>query len=163
MTSGFDPNWARDMLEGIMAPYWVLISKNEANLSAALTQVLAMKENVVPRLVAATNHDLRLVHEMRHKVNSAEMKLRASLARKETRGLSYRSDYPYRDDENFLCYMLVEKQEDGSMEVRKQPVKDEWKGDLTLPYAERYGYYFPGEREAKGLPEEEKSSGGWGK
>ena len=108
MTSGFDPNWARDMLEGIMAPYWVLISKNEANLSAALTQVLAMKENVVPKLVAATNHDLRLVHEMRHKVNSAEMKLRASLARKETRGLSYRSDYPYRDDENFLCYMLVE-------------------------------------------------------
>ena len=163
MTSGFDPNWARDMLEGIMAPYWVLISKNEANLSAALTQVLAMKENVVPKLVAATNHDLRLVHEMRHKVNSAEMKLRASLARKETRGLSYRSDYPYRDDENFLCYMLVEKQEDGSMKVRKQPVKDEWKGDLTLPYAERYGYYFPGEREAKGLPAEEKSSGGWGK
>ena len=163
MTSGFDPNWARDMLEGIMAPYWVLISKNEANLNAALTQVLAMKENVVPKLVAATNHDLRLVHEMRHKVNSAEMKLRASLARKETRGLSYRSDYPYRDDENFLCYMLVEKQEDGSMMVRKQPVKDEWKGDLTLPYAERYGYYFPGEREAKGLPEEEKSSGGWGK
>ena len=163
MTSGFDPNWARDMLEGIMAPYWVLISKNEANLSAALTQVLAMKENVVPKLAAATNHDLRLVHEMRHKVNSAEMKLRASLARKETRGLSYRSDYPYRDDENFLCYMLVEKQEDGSMMVRKQPVKDEWKGDLTLPYAERYGYYFPGEREAKGLPEEEKSSGGWGK
>ena len=163
MTSGFDPNWARDMLEGIMAPYWVLISKNEANLNAALTQVLAMKENVVPKLVAATNHDLRLVHEMRHKVNSAEMKLRASLARKETRGLSYRSDYPYRDDENFLCYMLVEKQEDGSMKVRKQPVKDEWKGDLTLPYAERYGYYFPGEREAKGLPEEEKSSGGWGK
>ena len=163
MTSGFDPNWARDMLEGIMAPYWVLISKNEANLSAALTQVLAMKENVVPKLAAATNHDLRLVHEMRHKVNSAEMKLRASLARKETRGLSYRSDYPYRDDENFLCYMLVEKQEDGSMKVRKQPVKDEWKGDLTLPYAERYGYYFPGEREAKGLPEEEKSSGGWGK
>ena len=163
MTSGFDPNWARDMLEGIMAPYWVLISKSEANLSAALTQVLAMKEHVVPKLAAATSHDLRLVHEMRHKVNSAEMKLRASLARKETRGLSYRSDYPYRDDENFLCYMLVEKQEDGSMDVRRQPVKDEWKGDLSLPYAERYGYYFPGEREAKGLPEEEKSSGGWGK
>ena len=162
VTTGFDPNWARDMLEGIMAPYWVLVTKNEANLSAALTQVLAMKENVIPKLAAATSHDLRLVHEMRHKVQSAEMKLRASLARKETRGLNYRSDYPYRDDENFLCYMLVEKQQDGSMSIRKQPVKDEWKGDLNKPYAERYGYYFPGEREAKGLPEEQ-SSGGWGK
>lgn len=161
--SGFDPNWARDTLENIMAPYWVLITKNEENLTAALTQVLAMKKNVLPKLAAATSHDLRLVHEMRHKINSAEMKLRASLARKETRGLSYRSDYPYRDDENFLCYMLVQKQADGSMEVTKQPVKDEWKGDLSQDYADRYGYYFPGEREAKGLPEEEESSGGWGK
>ena len=158
---GFDPNWARDMLEGIMAPYWVLVTKNEANLTAALTQVLAMKEHVVPKLAAATAHDLRLVHEMRHKVLSAEMKLRASLARQETRGLNYRSDYPYRDDDNFLCYMLVQRQEDGSMAVSKQPVKEEWTGDRTQDYADRYGYYFPGEREAKGLPEEE-TSGGWG-
>lgn len=56
------------------------------------------------------------------------MKLRASLERKETRGLSYRSDYPYRDDENYLCLMLVQKQADGSMTVSKEPVKDEWKG-----------------------------------
>jgi len=160
--SGFDPNWARDMLEGIMAPYWVLVTKSEENLNAALTQVLAMKKNVLPKLAAATSHDLRLVHEMRHKVLSAEMKLRASLERKETRGLNYRSDYPYRDDENFLCYMLVQKQEDGSMAVTKQPVKEEWMGDRTQDYADRYGYYFPGEREAKGLPEEE-ASGGWGK
>lgn len=160
--TGFDPNWARDMLEGIMAPYWVLVTKNEANLNAALTQVLSMKQTVLPKLSAATSHDLRLVHEMRHKVLSAEMKLRASLARQETRGLNYRSDFPYRDDENFLCYMLVQQQEDGSMAVSKQPVKDEWKGDLTQDYADRYGYYFPGEREAKGLPEEE-ATGGWGK
>ena len=44
--------------------------------------------------------------------------------------------------------MLVEKQADGSMEVRKQPIKDEWKGDLSKPYAERYGYYSP----ARGKP-----------
>ncbi|MGN1406685.1 MAG: hypothetical protein ACI4WM_10450, partial [Erysipelotrichaceae bacterium] len=162
VASGFDPNWARDMLQSIMAPYWVLVTKNETNLSAALSQVLAMKETVMPKLMAASTHDLRLCHEMKHKILSAEMKLRASLARKETRGLNYRSDYPYRDDKNFLCLMLVSKQADGSMAVNKEPVKDEWKGDLNADYADRYGYYFPGEREAKGLPEEETSSG-WGK
>lgn len=162
LKTGFDPNWARDMLMGIMTPYWVLMLKNEANLNAALTQVLSMKNDVVPKLLAATSHDLRLVHEMKHKVQSAEMKLRASLARKETRGLSYRSDYPYRDDENFLCYMLVQKNDDGTMTVRKQPIKDGWKGDLSKSYTDRYGYFFPGEREAKGLPPEKKSSG-WGK
>jgi len=41
------------------------------------------------------------------------------------------------------------------------PVKDEWKGDFTQPYAERYGYYCPGETEAKGIVVEEST--GWGK
>lgn len=159
--AGFDPNWAREQLMGIMSPYWVLITKNEKNLTAALTQVEALRDNVLPKLAAASSHDLRLCIEMKHKILSAEMKLRASLARKETRGLNYRSDYPYRDDENFLCLMLVKKEADGSMSVNKEPVKDEWKGDLSADYADRYGYYFPGEREAKNLPEEE-SSGGWG-
>lgn len=110
---------------------------------------------------AATPHDLRLCHEMKHKVLSAEMKLRAGLAREETRGLSYRADFPYRDDENFLCYITVQKGEDGKMVTGKVPVKDEWKGDVTQPYAERYGYYFPGETEAKGIVVEEST--GWGK
>ena len=77
-----------------MAPYWLLVTKNEANLSAALTQVLAMKENVVPKLAATTSHDLRLVHEMRHKVQSAEMKLRASLARKKSGALTIAAIIP---------------------------------------------------------------------
>ena len=159
---GFDPNWARDQLQTIMAPYWVLISKSEENLNAALTQVLTMKKKVMPKLAATNGHDLRLCIEMKHKIVSAELKLRASLARKETRGLSYRSDYPYRDDENFLCLMLCQKQEDGSCEVRKQEIPDEWKGDLSAEYTDRYGYYFPGEADAVGFTVEESSSG-WGK
>ncbi len=160
VTSGFDPNWARDQLQSIMAPYWVLVTKSEANLNAALTQVLTMRDTVLPKLVAATPHDLRLCIEMKHKILSAEMKLRASLARQESRGLNYRSDFPYRDDENFLCLILVEKQEDGTMQVVKQDIPDEWKGDLSAAYEKRYGYYFPGETAAKGIVVETAS--GWG-
>lgn len=160
--SGFDPNWARDQLQSIMAPYWIHIAKSKETLSAALTQVEFLRDNVVPKLMARSSHDQRLCLEMKHKVLSAEMKLRAGLAREESRGLHYRSDFPYRDDENFLCYITVQKGEDGSMTTAKVPVKDEWKGDLSADYAERYQYYFPGEREAKGLPAEEES-GGWGK
>ena len=96
---------------------------------------------------------------MEHKVLSAEMKLRAGLERKESRGFHYRSDYPFRDDD-FLCYITLQKGDDGSMQVGRVEVKDEWKGDTTLDYAMRYTYRFPGEAEAKGLPAE---SGGWGK
>lgn len=161
VAQGFDPNWARDQLSGIMSPYWIHIVKTRETLEGALAQVEYMRDNVVPKLAAATPHDLRLCHEMKHKVLSAEMKLRAGLAREETRGLSYRADFPYRDDENFLCYITVQKDEDGKMVTGKVPVKDEWKGDVTQPYAERYGYYFPGETEAKGIVVEEST--GWGK
>ena len=162
---GFDPNWARDVLHSIMAPYWVTLAKTEAMLQAALTQVLYMKEHVVPHLAARTGHDLRLCIEVRHKVLSAEMKLRASLARAESRGSHYRADVPYRNDEEFLCYITLRKDENGKMCVEKQPLPDEWTGDKTLPYDKRYKYYFPGEAEAKGFtpPVSKGWKGGRGK
>lgn len=148
---GFDPNWARDVLHSIMAPYWVSTAKTEETLRAALTQVLYMKKNVAPRLAARTSHDLRLCIEMKHKVLSAEMKLRAGIARRESRGTHYRSDIPYRDDENFLCYITVRKGPDGEMAVEKVPLPDAWTGDRSREYDKRYLFYFPGEPEAKGF------------
>ena len=149
--SGFDANWARDVLHSIMAPYWVSTAKTEQTLQAALTQVLYMKNHVIPKLSACSSHDLRLCIEMKHKVLSAEMKLRASLARQESRGNHYRSDIPYRDDENFLCYITVRKDAQGDMAVEKIPLPQEWTGDTTLPYEKRYLYWFPGEAKAKGF------------
>lgn len=165
MEKGFDANWARDVLHSIMAPYWVNTAKTEETLNAALTQVIYMKKNVVPRLAARTGHDLRLCIEVRHKVLSAEMKLRASLARRESRGSHYRADIPYRNDEEFLCCLTVRKDENGEMTVEKQPIPAEWTGDTTLPYNERYKYYFPGEPEAKGFkaPAPKSWKGGRGK
>lgn len=148
---GFDPNWARDVLHSIMAPYWVSTAKTEETLQAALTQVLYMKKHVVPKLSACSSHDLRLCIEMKHKVLSAEMKLRAGLARRESRGNHYRSDVPYRDDENFLCYITVRKDDKGEMAVEKVPLPETWTGDTSMPYDQRYLYYFPGEPEAKGF------------
>ena len=158
---GFDPNWARDQLMNIMSPYWVYIAKSEASLKAALTQVEFMRDKVMPKLQAASWHDVRLCHEMQHKILNAELSLRASLAREESRGLHFRTDFPYRDDENFLCFITLTKNADGGMDIEKVPVKDEWKGDLTADYKTRYTYYFPKELETLGLPAEEESSG-WG-
>lgn len=154
--TGIDPNWARDVLHSIMAPYWVNITKTEPLLNAALTQVGYMRDHVIPQLIARNGHDLRLCIEMKHKILSAEMKLRASLFRKESRGTCYRADYPYRDDA-YLGYITVEKAVNEKMELSLVPIKPEWAGDKTLPYEKRYGYYFPGEIEAKGI---EKPSGG---
>lgn len=159
---GFDANWARDVLHSIMAPYWVSVAKQRETLQAALIQVEYMRDHVIPRLIARNSHDLRQCIEMKHKILSAEMKLRASLAREESRGNHYRADMPYRNDEEFLCYITLRKGVDGDMRIDKVPVPEEWTGDRELPYQERYLYFFPGEPEAKNFKLEQKP-GGWRK
>lgn len=158
---GFSPDWARDALQAIMAPWWVLVAKDENTLNGALAQVERMRDDVVPKLCASNSHQLRLAIEMKHKVLSAELKLRAALARKESRGLHYRTDYPYRDDDNFLCYIAETKGADGSVQVSKVPVKEEWTGDRSVAYEKRYTNYFPGEPQAKGFTVDTSTSS-WG-
>lgn len=157
---GFDANWARDVLHAVMAPYWVSTAKTETMLLAALIQVEYMRDHVIPRLAARTSHDLRLCLEMKHKVLSAELKLRASLERRESRGNHYRADIPYRDDENYLCYIALRRDEAGSMKIEKLPLPEAWTGDRTVDYEKRYLYYFPGESEAKGFTPPKPAWGG---
>jgi succinate dehydrogenase/fumarate reductase flavoprotein subunit len=146
---GFSANWALDCLQGIMAPAWTIVVKSQERLNAALSQISFMRDNVIPKLQATSPHDLRLCHEMQHKVLQAEMKLRSALAREESRGPHYREDFPYRDDKNFLCYIAVQKGEQGQMQVAKIDIKEEWKGDPREDFATRYAEsYYPGEREA---------------
>lgn len=151
---GFNPYWAQDILYNAMAPYWVDFMKSEETLTTALSTVLYLRDHVADKLIATNAHELRVCHEMKHKILSAEIKLRESLERKESRGYCQRTDYPYRDDENFLCYIAARKGEDGQMTLERVPVKDEWKGDLSKPYTERYPARWPGEAEALGLEEE---------
>ena len=158
LKQGYAANWALDCLQGIMAPWWTLVIKSKDCLEAALKQVTTMRDNVLPKLQAVNSHDLRMCHEMKHKVLQAEMKLRASLAREETRGAHYRKDFPFRDDKNFLCYIGVKKAAKGEMAVYKIPIKDEWKGDVNEDFASRYANtFYPGEAEALHLNVEKKS------
>jgi succinate dehydrogenase/fumarate reductase flavoprotein subunit len=79
---------------------------------------------------------------------NAEMKLRAGLAREESRGTHYREDFPYRDDKNFLIWIkLVHK--DGQMEVVKHPIPEKWHPDPDLKYRDKYHAVFPGEDERR--------------
>lgn len=153
---GFDANWARDALMGIMAPYWVSVVKDETMLTAALTQVRYMRDHVIPKLTARSGHDLRLCHEMAHKVLASELKLLASLERRESRGTTYRADYPFRDDDNFLCYITLRRDGD-EIKTERVPVKPEWAGDRTLDYTKRYLHYFPGEAGAVGFIEPQEA------
>ena len=81
-------------------------------------------------------------------VLNAEMRLRASLMRKESRGSHYRADYPYRDDKEWLAWTTIKKGENGEMVVDREEIPERMKTNNHLPYAEKYTICFPGEEEA---------------
>ena len=147
---GFSPQWTLQVIQETVMPYWVLLYKKEERLQAALTTIEFIRDNIVPKLWARDNHELRLVHEVRNIVLHIEMKLKASMFRKESRWYHYREDYPLRDDENWLCWIKIQDVE-GEMTFIKVPVPEKWRPDPSMPYAERYPCAFPNEPDV--LPE----------
>jgi succinate dehydrogenase/fumarate reductase flavoprotein subunit len=144
---GFDPRWVSEVLLSTMAPYYVLFFKDRLRLEGALENIKFMRQYLTPRLKARDTHELRLAHEVDNMALNAEMKLRASLMRTESRGSHYRMDYPARDDENWLAWILIRQGNNGEMQLSKKEVPESWKLDKGLPYEERYPNRFPGETE----------------
>jgi len=141
---GFTPKWVTQLLQNLMIPYFIMYIKNGKRLQATLTLVEFLRDHLVPKLTAKDSHELRLAHETKNMVLNAEMKLRASLFRTESRGTHYREDYPRRVDPDWLTWILL-KQENGKMKTIKKPIPKEWWPDLTKPYEKRYFNKFPGE------------------
>ena len=137
LTTGYTPSWAREALHAIMAPGWMTVAKSEALLQAGLNQILELKKLVSGKLVAQNGHDLRLAHEVEHQILAMELKVRAGLERKESRGYHYRTDYPFADD-NWLFYITQTKGADGEPVINHVDIPDNWKGDLSASYPERY-------------------------
>lgn len=118
---GYGPAWVTQTLQGIMIPNFVLYIKKASLMEAALAYVEELRDHHAPMLRAANMHELRLAHETRNMILSAEMKLRASLFRTESRGSHYRLDYPEVDDENWQAWVNLYKGADGAMQLEKQP------------------------------------------
>ena len=152
---GVDPNWVIERLRDILVAPGVHVVKNEKALQAALMQIEILRDDFVPMMMGYTGHDLRLCLEAKHKCRSAEMKVKANLFRTESRGLHYRSDYPFRNDEEWLCHVGVSLDENGEVVCRKIDIPDSWKGDTSKKHEERYLVLFPGEAEALGIEVEE--------
>ncbi len=142
---GFGPRWVTRMLQNTMIPYYVMYVKHGDRLRAALANVEFFRDHLAPMLHATDPHELRLAHETKNMIMNAEMRLRASLFRTESRGCHYREDYPLRDDPEWLAWVIIKRGEDGQMTVSKRPIPQEWWPDLSIPYEQRYPLRMLGE------------------
>ncbi len=123
--AGYSPAWVTQTLQGIMIQNSVLYIKKESMLNAALAFIKELRDHHVPMLKAKDLHELRLAHETKNMIISAEMKLKASLMRKESRCSHYRLDYPNLDDENWQAWINIYKDSDSKMKFEKQAF-DSW-------------------------------------
>ncbi len=119
--AGYSPAWVTQTLQGIMIPNFILYIKKENLLKGALAYIEELRDHHIPMLRASNLHELRLAHETANMVTTAEMKLKASLMRTESRCSHYRLDYPELDNENWLAWINIFKGEDGTMQFEKQP------------------------------------------
>ena len=119
--AGYSPAWVTQTLQGIMVPNFILYIKKEKLLQAALAYIEELRDHHMGMLRAADIHELRLAHETKNMIISAEMKLRASIMRKESRCSHYRLDYPDLDDANWRAWINIFKGDDGTMQLEKQP------------------------------------------
>ncbi len=143
-SGGFSPGFLAQTLRNIVVPYYIMQIKHGRRLQAALTQVEFVQGHLVPKMKARDPHELRMAHEARNMTLNAEMMLKASLFRTESRGSHYREDYPRRVDPDWFAWTLL-KQEQGKMKLFKSPIPKQWWPDLSKPYEERYELRFPSE------------------
>jgi succinate dehydrogenase/fumarate reductase flavoprotein subunit len=81
---------------------------------------------------------LRLAHEAENMAINAEMILRSSLFRTESRGWHFREDFPHERDDEWLAWTLMWQEKNGKMGIRKEPIPKEWHPAPGTTYASRW-------------------------
>jgi hypothetical protein len=122
-TGGFDAEWVTQQIVSTMVPFYIFLVKHGERLKAAATLLEYLNNYIGPMMYCRPKdaHGLRLVHEARGRALKAEIMLRSSDFRTESRGNHYREDYPQRDDINFLKHTLV-SQDGSTYQLTYRPV-----------------------------------------
>jgi succinate dehydrogenase/fumarate reductase flavoprotein subunit len=105
-------------------------------MQAALAHVQQVLAEDLPRLAAQDYHELVKCHEAIATAHTAACMWQAALLRTESRGWHYREDFPQRDDERWLRWIILRK-EGEKLVFTTQPVPRASLAALGLLPAER--------------------------
>ena len=90
--------------------------KTAGSLENGLKQLTEFKENDLPALITEDSHELIKAHELENMVLIAELFLKSSIIRTESRYSHRRIDYPLLDNENWLKFINWQKNKDNEAE-----------------------------------------------
>jgi succinate dehydrogenase/fumarate reductase flavoprotein subunit len=118
----------------------VWIVREEETLLQALSDLSQLRAQLGSQRVlgqdARFNREVVEGLQNENMLDVLEAVTRASLVRQESRGAMYRTDYPFTDDDRWLCNLILQRR-DGQWNIREQPVKGMY---VSLPQGRRtYG------------------------
>jgi succinate dehydrogenase / fumarate reductase flavoprotein subunit len=115
----------KDELGSTMNEY-VAVYRDEEGLTKALEIVLRLKDEASKAYIddggTIFNQDVLGAIELGYMLDCAEMTVVAAIERKESRGAQFRTDYPERDDDEWLKHINLTRGDDGSPEISYSPV-----------------------------------------
>lgn len=100
--------------------------KNHAKLKCALDELQGVRDEMVPRFqLASTSRSWNTgwmdALDACSMLDACEATVRSALQRKESRGPFFREDYPFVDNENWLCKNVLTR-ENGAWRSRIEPI-----------------------------------------
>jgi succinate dehydrogenase/fumarate reductase flavoprotein subunit len=100
--------------------------KNAKKLSDALDALLSVREEMLPRLALEStsrtwNTGWMDALDVCSMLDACEATVRSAINRKESRGPFYREDYPYVDNEHWLCRNIIQRV-NGEWHTRTEPI-----------------------------------------
>jgi succinate dehydrogenase / fumarate reductase flavoprotein subunit len=102
------------------------VFRDEAGLTSALEVVVRLKEEARTAAIddrgTVFNQDVLGAIELGYMLDTAETIVLAAIERKESRGAQFRTDYPERNDAEWLKHIDVTLGEDGTPELSYSPV-----------------------------------------
>ncbi|MFW9822263.1 MAG: FAD-binding protein [Candidatus Thorarchaeota archaeon] len=102
------------------------VFRNQVDLEKAYDNLLNLQKEFLNTHVSTEdrrfNYGLIRTLELRSMLDIAEATTYASLWRKESRGAHYRTDYPSRNDDDYLVHTMIYRGKEG-LEIRTKPVK----------------------------------------
>ena len=104
---------------------YLLVEKDETQLRAAQEVIDQQRARIREDLCIAEPFDLVLAMEQRNMLDVAEVITQAGLMRTESRGSHYRSDYPERDDANWLSNIFATRDDQQGLVLRKEWINEE--------------------------------------
>lgn len=114
----------------------LIVEKDSESLQRASDFVSGMRERATSELGIEKPEDHALIAELRNMLDVAEVITSAATARTESRGSHFRSDFPDRDDANWLTNLFVSRNDD-ELQLKRQWVCEDtgWEdlpGDVRI-------------------------------